>query len=496
MSVPDTIQRRFDAAASAARQGRLDAAIAAYRSLLETCPELPGAWANLGFALQATRQWPEAARCFRHVVAVRPRAVPAWLGLAKALHRQGDVVGARHAYGQVLTLQPAHVRAMLGLGDCWRRAGRMDAACTWFARATIADPACVDAYYLLSITCAAAVDAERIARCEALRDRVATMSVPRRERYWFALGGLLEGVGRNAAAFAAYAAGNQLHAAQFTLDESAEDVRFARIRELFPAPRWRGDAVAHGARVPVFIVGMPRSGTTLVEQILASHPGVWATGESSDLQDVLAERLGSADDWAGALSHLAPEAGRGLGEAYLERAWRGAPMATHVVNKMVANYRYLGLICSIFPNPRIIHVVRDPVDVCWSCFTRLFAGDSLAYTYDLRALGRYYVRYARCMQHWRHALPAGVLLEVHYDALVAEPEFQVRRLLAHLGLEWNAACLAFHRNPRVAATASRAQVTRPLYRTSVGRGHRFEAYLRPLLDVLAEAPNDTPRAVI
>jgi hypothetical protein len=240
---------------------------------------------------------------------------------------------------------------------------------------------------------------------------------------------------------------------------------------------------ATAPRIPVFVVGMPRSGTSLIEQILAGHPDVHAAGEIRDLREVLVGRLGAEPDWPDAIARLAPEAWHELGEAYLERVWRQAPRASHVVDKMTLNYRYLGAIRMMLPQARIVHAVRDPMDACFSCYTILFDGDNVPYSYDLRSLGRQYVRYARQMQHWRDALPDG-MLEVRYEALVADLETQVRRMLDHLGLDWDARCLDFHRNARVVATASRAQVRRPVYASSVGRWKRFEAHLGPLLEQL------------
>jgi hypothetical protein len=236
--------------------------------------------------------------------------------------------------------------------------------------------------------------------------------------------------------------------------------------------------------VPVFVVGMPRSGTSLIEQILASHPAVHGAGEIPDLRDVLVTKLGEPHGWPEQASRLSRDALREMGDAYVERVFRRAPHATHVVNKTTLNYRHVGLIRMLLPQACIVHAVRDPMDSCFSCFSHLFNGDNLPYSYDLQTLGRYYVRYAKLMQHWRAVVPDAVF-DVRYEELVRDTEGQVRRMLDHLGLEWNAACLDFHRNRRVVETASRAQVTQPIYRNSVARWQRFEKHLRPLMELVA-----------
>ncbi len=169
-----------------------------------------------------------------------------------------------------------------------------------------------------------------------------------------------------------------------------------------------------------------------------------------------------------------------------------APRARRITDKMPANFRYAGLIHLALPNARIVHMRRDPVDTCLSCFSILFGGDQ-PFTYDLGELGRYYRAYQRLMEHWRAVLPPGVMIEVQYEALVGDFEPEARRILAHCGLEWNEACLDFHQTERPVHTASSVQVRQPIYRSSVGRWRPDAEELRPLLDALA-ASNARPEA--
>lgn len=479
------VAQRFASANALARQGRAEAAVRAYQALLGEHPEFAAAHANLALVLNAMRRFAEAEPHFLRALAAGPDQIPLLTGLAYALHRQSRWPEAEPYYRRALAIRPDCVEAMLGLGVCLRAASRLEEACEWFEQAAQVDPACVDAYYLLSTLKRVETGDPLLAHCEALQPHMPSFPPLKQARYWFALGRMREDVARYDDAFAAYASGNRARASQFVLDESGEEARLQRTCAVFDAQRLsaappRPDVAA---RVPVFIVGMPRSGTSLIEQILDSHPAVHGAGEIPDLQDLWVEQIGAEATWLEAFATLTPQAWHALGEAYLERLWRAAPRATHVVNKMTLNYRYLGPIRLMLPQARIIHALRDPMDSCFSCYTRLFDGDNLAYTYDLGALGRYYVRYAGLMRHWREVLPDG-MLEMRYEDLVADTEAQVRRMLDHLGLGWDARCLEFHRNTRVVATASRAQVRRPIYRDSIARWQRFETHLGPLRELV------------
>jgi hypothetical protein len=187
---------------------------------------------------------------------------------------------------------------------------------------------------------------------------------------------------------------------------------------------------------------------------------------------------------------LSPERLARLGTAYLDGLQARAAAATHIVDKLPNNFLYIGLIHLALPGARIIHVARDPIDTCLSCFSKLFTGD-LAFTYDLGELGRYYRAYRDLMAHWRAVLPTGAMLEVRYEDIVADLEGQARRLFAHCDIPWDDACLAFHRNRRAVRTASNTQVRRPLYANSVGRWHDFPDLTRPLRDIL-EPPDRSP----
>ena len=482
------VEQQLRLAEAAVQAHRPGIAARIYKALLDAHPGsgFPAVHAKLGFVLVGLRRYAEAAAHFARALEGHPEDVPVRVGLAYALQRQSNWLAAEEHYQRALVLQPQHVQAMLGLGTCLRARGHLDDACAWYERALQVDPVCMDAYHLLSTLRRFAEADPLLAQCEAQQPRVAALPPIKQARYWFALGKMREDAGRFDDAFSAYAAGNRARAGLFVLDESDADAWLERTCAAFDATLlsahpWRSSA---DGRVPVFVVGMPRSGTSLIEQILASHPDVYGAGEIPDLRDVLVGELGDPHGWPEQAARLSRETLREMGDAYVERVFRQAPQATHIVNKTTLNYRHVGLIRMLLPQAHIIHAVRDPMDSCFSCFTHLFDGDNLPYSYDLQTLGRYYVRYAKLMQHWRAVVP-DAMLDVRYEEVVRDTEGQVRRMLDHLRLEWNTACLDFHRNRRVVETASRAQVTQPIYRGSVARWRRFEKHLQPLTELVA-----------
>ena len=323
----------------------------------------------------------------------------------------------------------------------------------------------------------------------------ASLSIDDRIELHFALGKAYEDLGRDAEAFTQWLDGNALKRRQITYDEAATLGALDRIQAVFTSElirRWQN--VGHPSPVPVFIVGMARSGSTLVEQILASHPQVFGGGElkyfDAAVQGIRTKFGGSAT-FPELVSGMTGEDYRDLGTRYLAEIERLAPAATHITDKMPGNFIFAGLIHLALPNATIIHTIRDPVDTCLSCFSKLFT-EGQNHTYDLAELGRYYRHYQALMAHWHRVLPPGRILDVRYEDVVADLEGQARRIIAHCGLDWDPRCLAFHQTERPVLTASAAQVRQPIYNSAVGRWRVHEEALQPLLAELANPGLQTP----
>ena len=287
----------------------------------------------------------------------------------------------------------------------------------------------------------------------------------------FALGKALEDVGDYARrAFEHLLQGNALKRREVKYDEAAHQQSFRAIAEIFDATLLdRFGGVGDPSPVPIFVLGMPRSGSTLIEQILASHPQVQAAGELKNLDRVVravSDASGRPVPFPQCISALDADGLRRLGQDYLASLPTLADGKIRITDKAPFNFLYVGLIRLILPDARIIHTLRDPVDTCVSCFSKLFT--DVPFSYDLAELGRYYRWYHELMEHWRSVLPAGAMLDVSYEEVVDNLEQQARRLIDYCGLSWDDRCLNFHQTNRPIATASNVQVRRPLYRSSVG----------------------------
>jgi len=302
--------------------------------------------------------------------------------------------------------------------------------------------------------------------------------------FCYALAKEREDLGEHAASFAALARGADARRRRlpYRVEDDLETMRL--IAGTFDAGFFSLGRDGHADERPVFVVGLPRSGTTLVDRILGSHPAVASRGESTDLAHAVVRLAGPATGKAELVQRSALMDLRPLGEAYC-RTLQDGP-ALRVVDKTPNNFLYLGLVAAALPQARIVHLRRNPMDACYAMYKTLFRM-AYPYSYDLRDLGRYWLGYDRLMAHWRGLLPADRFLEVDYESLVSHQEPESRRLVAHLGLEWDPACLAFEHNPQPTLTASAAQVRQPLYRTSVGAWRRYAGQLEPLRRMLAQA---------
>jgi tetratricopeptide (TPR) repeat protein len=324
-----------------------------------------------------------------------------------------------------------------------------------------------------------------IAAMEALAQNATNIPDRARIELQFALGKAYSDAGDHPSAMQTLLAANREQRRRTHYNEAATLAEFDDFRTAFPpAAMAGGTSDSKAPDLPIFIVGMPRCGSSLVEQILASHPQVHGAGECEYFASTVWKSLCSDGAFSTeAAASLQPDTLYQLGEQYRQQLRARAPEALRITDKNLKNFLRLGAIHRTLPAAKVIHVRRDPVDTCLSCFSYLFDGD-YPYAYDLAELGRYWRAYDGLMAYWRQALPPGVMLEIAYEDLVEDPDGQTRRLLAYCGLEWSESCLDFHRSRRPVRTASVSQVRRTIYRGSM---HRWQAYgtpLQPLLDAL------------
>jgi hypothetical protein len=301
----------------------------------------------------------------------------------------------------------------------------------------------------------------------------------------FSLGHIYARLSEHERSFQHYLKGNALQRQTTAYDEAMWLDVLGRIPKIF-TPEFMAARSGYGnpSAQPVFIVGMPRSGTTLVEQILAGHPRVHSCGEIKHFAFSLFALKGT--DYPENIKDITPDEIGELARAYLEKVTPFVPVtAQRFTDKMLTNLHNAGLIHLALPNARIIHVRRDPIDNCLSCFTQDFL-EGHPYASDLAELGRYYRALERVAAHWRRILPAEVMLDVQYEEVVANLETQAERIVAFCGLEWDDACIDFHKVERPIFTASAAQVRQPIYQSSVGRWRVYADQLKPLLEALGQ----------
>jgi tetratricopeptide (TPR) repeat protein len=437
---------------------------------LELVPDFVEAHNNIGTLLGALGRSDEAIEHFERAIALRPKLVTSHANLSVALYLQGRLEEAEMQYRRTLQIEPANAAVMGHLGEILVERGCLDEARNLLERAIECAPETGWLYRRWAETRPVQLGDAPFRAMETLKARLASLPPDDRMQLQYALGKAYDDLGRWSEAFAHVRAANAAKRRQITYDEPATLQSMQRARELLTAETMQAYAGSGDpSRLPVFIVGMPRSGTTLVEQIVAAHPRAFGAGEAGAF-----ERLAAA--------HSGPPF-RKLGTAYVEFVAKLAPTAARVTDKTLQNVQLLGLTALALPNARILHVVREPVDTCFSAYAQLFR-DGQPFSYDLGELGRYYRAYASLMGHWRSVLPPGTMLEVRYEELVENLETQARRIVDHCGLAWDSACLAFHAASRQVATASAAQVRRPLYATAIGRGRRYQPWLGELIEAL------------
>ena len=471
-------------------QGKLDEAIACYRRALELRPGYANAHYNLANALSQQGKLDEAVACYRRALELQPDFTEAHNNLGNALKDQGRPDEAAACYRLALRLAPDRADLHRNLGHAYRDLGQFDDAKREYSAALRLNPGDVKIHYSLSlIQRFRPEDQSTVEELEAAAARNNLPALERRQLH-FTLGKAYDDLGQYDRAFSHYHEANELARPDFDRQQFVRLVE--RMEAWFPKSRFAAGAGGDSgspSQLPVFIVGMPRSGTTLVEQIIASHPQVYGCGELADT-DLMANEL-----WGSRIAEplvsspppgLQPQRLAQLAEAYLQRRRAVCGDALRTTSKMPTNFFHLGLIALLFPKARVIHCRRDPLDTCLSCYFSDFK-KSAPYHYRLEDLGFYYRLYLRLMDHWRAALPLA-MLEVQYEELVGRPEELSRRMIDFCGLAWDDRCLRYYESRRPVQTSSVWQVRQPIYTTSIERWKHYIQHLEPLLRALAPEP--------
>jgi tetratricopeptide (TPR) repeat protein len=463
------------------RIGRLEEAETSLRQAARLNPGSSDLQINLAELLLELRRFEAAADCYGRAIEIDSHLVSAHRGLASSLRSAGEIEPAIAHYREALALSPGEAPLWNDLGRCFLALGRFDEAVSAFRRALAIDPDLADAYRNLANCGLLPADDPEMARIAALTART-DLPIEERAAASFAIAKSLDDADRYDEAFAAYDSANRLYrAARAAAGDRFDAADLARkidrsIANFTPAFFAAVGGWGNPSDLPVFIVGLPRSGTSLVEQIAASHSRVFGAGELRNIGEASAT-LGPVDTpWTQATARRAAD-------AHLERLSGLSGGADRVIDKLPDNIFMLGVIATLYPAARIIFCRRDPRDIGVSCFFQKFSAGFLTFSYDLAHCGRRIRETERLGAHWRRVLPLR-WLDIQYESLVADLEGESRRLTEFLGFAWEPACLDFHRTMRTVQTASSWQVRQPLYHRSVGRWRHYERHLGPLLQEL------------
>jgi tetratricopeptide (TPR) repeat protein len=493
-SPDNTDALRMLALALAGDPKTMEDAEALLRRVTELAPDHTAAWIDLGALYIERRKWTQGIDSYRAATRLAPASAAAWQGLASALAQASCQEESVEAYRRAVALDPAEAQVQVGMAHVLKAVGRHDEAVAAYRAAIELRPAFGEAYWSLANLKTFRFLPEEVA---AMEGQVARDDLPpsTNVHFCFALGKAHEDAGEHDAAWHWYHLGNQRQRPLVSHDPLVMQQRYAAIRSTFTA-RFMRERAGQGcdAADPIFIVGLHRSGSTLVEQILASHSQVEGTAELPVLGQV-ASSVGRyrTDNVAfpEAAADLRPKDWRAYGRQYIDDTRRYRQTAKpRFTDKLPSNFPLVGFAHLALPNCTVIDARRHPLDSLLGNYKQLY-GSGPDYSYDIEELADHYRQYHEMMEHWHAALP-GKVLTVHYEDTVLDLEAQVRRILAHCGLPFEESCLHFHRNERAVKTASSEQVRRPIYTDALGAWRRYEQHLglwqEELADIIAALP--------
>ncbi|MFA6156092.1 tetratricopeptide repeat protein [Mesorhizobium sp.] len=465
--------------------GRVAAAIDFFRGAVDLRPEQLAARDNLASSLKQVGQFEEAEDIYRGTIARNPFHVRALIGLAETLQEAGRLDEALSVFREALNMRPKDADLLHGLGVGLMEKGKLDEAADLFRQAVAVSPGMARAWLMLTqVKRQKERDAE-LAGMESQHAKAPQDSLARMQLS-FGLGKANDDLKDYGKAFDYFAEGNAIRRKGIDYDPARTRAEFDAMKTVFDAgffERHKPSAITDDA--PIFIVGMPRSGTTLVEQIIASHPQVYGAGELGILKKAVGKQFPSTmpGGFPWGVSDVDDADFAEAGQAYLDMLHARYPNMRHVTDKMPGNFLLVGFIHMMLPKARIIHCARDAAATCLSIYKVHFRGDSHRYGYDLGELADFHNLYTDIMAHWHKVLP-GVVHDVRYEDFVADQDGQSRALIDYLGLPWDDAVLSFHETDRPVRTASAAQVRQPMYQGSVDLWKRYGDRLKPLLDKL------------
>jgi len=460
-----------------------------YDQAIALNPNYANAYSGRGSTLHALKQNDDALASFDQAITLRPDVAEAYNNRGKILQEVKRFDDALASFDKAIALKPDDADARNNRGIILMNKGRMKEAEEMFLKALALKPDYANSLYnLTSIRKYRDADHADVEHIQALLSKPG-ISLDDQECLYFSLGKIYDDCGLYDEAFECYRQANQIRNATVSYNPDMVVGYINRLMEVFSKEfLGRPFAFTPDSRSPLFIVGMPRSGTTLMASILSNHRSIGTAGELPTINEItlrLPGLIGNGIPYPQAAEHITPAIASPLIHHYEKRLRRDAGLEVpHVIDKHPLNFRHLGFISMLFPKARVIHCSRHPLDTGLSNYFQRFSSQ-YDYSYDLRNIGHFYGEYSRLMEHWRQALPMR-MIEVSYEDMIMNTEPMARKVLDSLGLEWDDRCLAPHTNPYAVETASNWQARQPIYTQSAERWRWYEKYLIPLRQALAD----------
>ena len=472
-----------------------DDAIVLLERAVELKPKFAGAWADLAETYTESEKFGEALDAVQRVIKLQPNMPFGHMIRGSILGKKDDHEGAINAFKEALEIEPDHIGSNMGLGNTLKTIGRYDEAVKSYKKCIEAQPLFSEAYWSLANLKTYSFDDDEIKNMEK---HVQSQDLTPASKAFFhiAIANAKEKQMKYGEAWYHFHTGNELRRTSEIYDSVTTQVTHDALIETFDEEfvnSTKGSGCQSDA--PIFILGLPRSGSTLIEQILASHSQVEGTRELPDIS-LLGRRLTKSKPpgikYPDAVKHMTDEEKTEYGESYLETSKRYRTDKPRFIDKMPNNFAHIGFIKTILPNAKIINAKRHPLDSCVSSFKQLFyKGQS--WSYDLFEIGEYYLEYERMMDHW-HSLYPGEIYDIQYENIVNNQEDESRALIQYCGLDWEDSCLKFYENKRSVNTASSEQVRQPIYKGAMYAWKNYESEIGALKDilepVLAKYPQD------
>ncbi|MFC1748661.1 sulfotransferase [Pseudomonadota bacterium] len=520
---PTVAEAYFNMGKALRALGHNDEAEASYLKAIELQPRWIQAYNNLGNLLQSIGRYDNALQCYQKALAIEPNYIEAKINLSNLMQLLGHFDASMEGYYEALKLKPNHLPALRSLARALALTNRLDEALAYYDKALQSAPGSNEflgqkaqiydlrgdkqaAYDLLeplinkgNVDTQVAVAFASVChlgnRCdeaislieEHLQHEKMKYDLEQAPDLHFAIAKRYDKNNRFDDAFKHYEAANDLRVRPFNTERHSQYID--RIIDTFTAEALtKKSCSTTPSQRAVFIVGMPRSGTSLVEQILASHPDVAGGGELDTIKHIsekIPTQLSSNGSYPESFASLTAEASNSATQLYMDKLTEISADTRYVTDKMPQNFLYLGLISKLFPDAHIIHCQRDPLDVCLSCYFQDFAQHQ-NFSFKLETLAPYYLQYKRLMHHWQNVINIP-MFNIRYEELIDDQEKLTRSLLNYLDLEWNDACLNFHKNKRQVNTASYDQVRQPLYSSSVGRWKYYRQQIKQVIETFNAA---------